>query len=90
MCKRLNNLLFVKQQIGEIVKDFLDADTQSKLTNIFQSSALEAEISRIGDGWYGELLKILRKVTKDILLLEQKILNKIAKGLVFVYLRRFF
>jgi len=25
VCKRLNNLLFVKQQIGEIARDFLDA-----------------------------------------------------------------
>lgn len=86
----MNNLLFVKQQLGDIVKDFLDFETQNRVTNIFDASLLEAEISRAGDTWSGELLRILSKVCREILQIEQKVLYKIAKALVFLYLRRFF
>lgn len=39
-CKRLNNMLFVKQQIGEITKDLLDIETQARVRDVFDTSTL--------------------------------------------------
>lgn len=88
-CRRLNNLLFVKQQINSIVRDTLDDELQLQIGDIFDRPQIEAEIAKASEA-HRELLLILRKIAEDIVAIEQRVVEKLAKSLVYFYLRRFF
>jgi hypothetical protein len=77
----------VKQQLEDIVRDLVEPDVMTRIGDIFGSKTVEAEIPRANRSSQ-ELLLVVAKLTRDILMLEERIIARIARSTVFFFMKK--